>query len=53
MVEPEDDIEQFAEYRRLKATMRQMLMTGVPNPYFTVHENVVRDTTIVDGRRTD
>ncbi len=49
-VEPEDSVEQFAEYRRLKTTMRQLLMTGVPNPYFTVHEGVVRDTTIVDGR---
>ncbi|MGB0599048.1 MAG: aminotransferase class I/II-fold pyridoxal phosphate-dependent enzyme [Rubripirellula sp.] len=49
-VEPEDSVEQFAEYRRLKATMRQMMMTGVPNPYFTVHENTVRDTTLVDGK---
>lgn len=49
-VEPEDKIEQFSEYRRLKATMRQMLMTGVPNPYFTVHDSVVRDKTVVDGR---
>ncbi len=49
-VEPEFDVGQFPEYRRLKATMRQMLMTGVPNPYFTVHESVVRDTTIVDGQ---
>ena len=49
-VEPEDSVEQFAEYRRLKATMEQMRMTGVPNPYFTIHDSVVRDTTIVDGR---
>lgn len=49
-VEPEDSVEQFAEYKRLKATMRQMMMTGVPNPYFTVHENTVRDTTLVDGK---
>ena len=49
-VDPEDDIEQFAEYRRLKATMEQMAMTGVPNPYFTVHESVVRDTTVVGGK---
>ncbi len=49
-VEPEDSVEQFAEYRRLKATMGQMLMTGVPNPYFTVHETVVRDTTVINGR---
>ncbi len=49
-VEPETSVEQFAEYRRLKATMQQMLITGVPNPYFTVHEGTVRDTTLVDGR---
>ena len=49
-VDPEDDVEQFAEYRRLKATMQQMSMTGVPNPYFTVHDCVVRDTTVVDGK---
>ncbi len=49
-VEPEFDVAQFPEYRRLKATMEQMLMTGVPNPYFTVHDSVVRDTTIVDGQ---
>ena len=49
-VEPEDDIAQFGEYRRLKNTMQQMLMTGVPNPYFTVHESIVNDKTIVDGK---
>ena len=49
-VEPEDSIEQFAEYRRFKATMAQMQMTGVPNPYFTVHESVVGDTTVVNGQ---
>ncbi len=49
-VEPESSIEQFAEYRRLKATMQQMMMTGVPNPYFTVHDGTVRDTTMIDGR---
>ena len=49
-VQPEDDVTQFAEYRRLKSTMQQMLMTGVPNPYFTVHDSVVRDTTVVDGK---
>ena len=49
-VEAEDDVTQFAEYRRLKATMSRMQMTGVPNPYFTVHERVVNDTTVVGGR---
>ncbi|TWU51657.1 Long-chain-fatty-acid--AMP ligase FadD29 [Rubripirellula reticaptiva] len=50
-VEAEDSVEQFAEYRRLKTTMRQMLMTGVPNPFFTVHDGIVGDTTIVDGKK--
>ncbi|MGB7347980.1 MAG: aminotransferase class I/II-fold pyridoxal phosphate-dependent enzyme [Pirellulaceae bacterium] len=49
-VEPEDNVEQFAEYRRLKETMQQMAITGVPNPYFTVHDGVVRDTTMIDGK---
>lgn len=49
-VEPEERVEDFAEYRRLKATMEQMRMTGVPNPYFTVHEGIVGDTTVVGGQ---
>lgn len=48
--EPEDRIEQFPEYKRLQQTTTQMLMTGVPNPYFTVHDSVVRDTTVIAGR---
>ena len=49
-VEPESRVEDFAEYKRLQNTKQQMMMTGVPNPYFTVHEGVVRDTTVVDGQ---
>lgn len=49
-VEPEDSFEQFGEYQRLKSTMQQMLITGVPNPYFTVHDAVVGDTTLVNGK---
>jgi len=49
-VAPEDDVTQFTEYRRLKATMRQMQLTGCPNPYFTVHDNTVGDTTVIDGK---
>ncbi|TWT66106.1 putative long-chain-fatty-acid--CoA ligase FadD23 [Allorhodopirellula solitaria] len=48
-VEPEDDVTQFTEYRRLKATMRQMQLTGCPNPFFTVHDGIVGDTTLIDG----
>lgn len=50
-VEPEDRVEQFAEYQRLQQNKAQMLMTGVPNPFFTVHDAVVRDTTIVGGQQ--
>lgn len=49
LVDPEDDVTQFTEYRRLKATMRQMQLTGCPNPFFTVHDGIVGDTTVIDG----
>lgn len=42
--------DQLPEYRRLKRTMAQFEMTGIPNPYFSVHEGVVRDTTRILGR---
>jgi 8-amino-7-oxononanoate synthase/acyl carrier protein len=38
------------EYQRLKATMHLLTMTGVPNPYFSVHERVTNDTTMIGGR---
>lgn len=41
--------ERFPEYLRLKQTMAQLMMTGVPNPYFSVHQGTVRDTTRIDG----
>lgn len=46
----EYQFEQFPEYRRLKQTMAQVQLTGIPNPYFSVHEGVVRDTTRIGGR---
>ncbi|MCC6508134.1 MAG: aminotransferase class I/II-fold pyridoxal phosphate-dependent enzyme [Pirellulaceae bacterium] len=42
--------DQLPEYRKLKRTMAQFALTGVPNPYFTVHEGVTRDTTRIAGR---
>lgn len=42
--------DQLPEYRKLKRTMAQFELTGVPNPYFTVHEGVTRDTTRIAGR---
>ncbi len=50
-ISPEDyRFELLPEYRRLKQTMTQFELTGVPNPYFSVHERVTRDTTVVQGR---
>ena len=43
--------DQLPEYRRLKRTMAQFELTGVPNPYFSVHEGTVRDTTRIGGRQ--
>ena len=44
------DFSQMPEYRKLKQTMRQLLATGMPNPFFSVHESVARDTTRIGGR---
>jgi 8-amino-7-oxononanoate synthase/acyl carrier protein len=41
---------QTPEYRKLKQSMRMLTATGIPNPYFSVHESVARDTTQIDGR---
>lgn len=51
-IEEEDyRFDQLPEYRRLKRTMAQFEMTGVPNPYFSVHEGIVRDTTSINGEQ--
>jgi len=42
--------ELFPEYRRLRAQMEQSYAAGFRNPYFTVHERVINDTTLIDGR---
>jgi 8-amino-7-oxononanoate synthase/acyl carrier protein len=44
------DFGKMPEYQRLKATMNMLSMTGVPNPYFSVHERVTNDTTMIGGR---
>jgi 8-amino-7-oxononanoate synthase len=51
--QPTPDTYRFAElpeYKRLKQTMAMLTSTGVPNPYFTVHEGVTRDTARIAGR---
>lgn len=50
-VPPENyDFAKMPEYQRLKTTMQMLSMTGVPNPYFSVHERVTNDTTMIGGR---
>ena len=44
------DFALMPEYLRLKQTMGLLDATGVPNPYFSVHERVTADTTVIGGR---
>ncbi len=44
------DFGQMPEYKRLKQTMALLESTGLPNPYFSAHERVARDTTMIAGR---
>ncbi len=41
---------EFPEYKRLKQTMQMLSATGMPNPYFSVHQSLTRDTTQIEGR---
>jgi 8-amino-7-oxononanoate synthase len=41
--------DEMPEYKRLKDTMALLSATGAPNPYFSVHESVTRDTTVIGG----
>jgi 8-amino-7-oxononanoate synthase len=45
------DFRQWPEYRKLKNTMDLLTASGLTNPYFSVHESVTRDTTVIGGRR--
>lgn len=50
-VAPEDyRFDLLPEYRRLKHTKGQFALTGLPDPYFSVHQGLTRDTTVVDNR---
>lgn len=42
--------EQFPEYLRLKQTMEQVAAAGLSSPYFKVHQSIIDDTTVIDGR---
>jgi 8-amino-7-oxononanoate synthase len=43
-------VEEMPEYLRFERTRKLMLSTGARNPYFSVHDGVIADTTRIDGR---
>ncbi len=49
---PAQDCEfaEFPEYRRIKQQESLLEAVGAENPYFSVHESVVNDTTTIAGR---
>jgi len=42
--------ETFPEYLRLKQSMEDAAAAGFTNPFFKVHERVISDTTVIQGR---
>lgn len=40
----------YPEYRQLQQQLEAIASLGISNPYFTAHERVVNDTTLVGGR---
>ena len=49
---PEEDyvFEKGAEYCRLQENKQFIADTGLPNPYFNVHEGITNDRATIDGR---
>lgn len=43
-------LEKMPEFVRLKELKRQLFETGIRNPFFSVHEGRISDTTKIDGR---
>jgi 8-amino-7-oxononanoate synthase/acyl carrier protein len=43
-------LEKMPEYLRLKRTAEFIEKTGIRNPYFSVHQGRIADTTVIDGR---
>ncbi len=51
VIPPEDYVfSQMPEYRRLKETESLLSATGLPNPYFSVHQSITNDRTRIGGR---
>jgi 8-amino-7-oxononanoate synthase/acyl carrier protein len=50
-IPPEDyRFDRYPEYVRLKQNLEMLESTGLGNPFFTVHERVANDTTVIGGR---
>jgi 8-amino-7-oxononanoate synthase/acyl carrier protein len=44
------DFSQLPEYLKLKRTQALLETAGVPNPFFSVHESITNDRTVIAGR---
>ncbi len=44
-------IAQFPEYVQLKQSLDMAKVMGVENPFFTIHQGLTNDETIIDGQR--
>lgn len=44
------DVAHFPEYLALKERLRVLEVSGLGNPFFTVHEGITNDRTIIGGR---
>jgi 8-amino-7-oxononanoate synthase len=50
-IPPEDyQFECLPEYQKLRQQMEETAAAGFHNPFFKVHERVINDTTLIDGR---
>jgi len=51
-VVPEEDYQfaKSAEYLRLQENFKLTTGSGLPNPFFTVHESITNDRTVIDGQ---
>jgi 8-amino-7-oxononanoate synthase/acyl carrier protein len=45
------DFARMPEYVKLKQTQAMLVATGIPNPFFSVHESVTNDRTSIAGRK--
>ena len=50
-IQPADyQFAEMAEYKRLRQQATLLSFTGIPNPYFTRHQGITNDRTVIDGR---